>query len=209
MAPEQVSTRSGNRIRTWGCRSSQRQGDRRGHGAELQAYAFNENDVRLLNAGLQHGRRHPERAALRSRAGARRRAGDHQQCSAGPGIQTGFAGHCRSGRRQTARDFQVPTSSASACTTRQADQFHYLYEFEHGQRLTDLPRKPRPCFVSSSLIICPSIRQHRRDLRASSDIQTVAGTEQSKALAAVPIIAGEQSDRRYLGSRVSSARMLL
>jgi GAF domain-containing protein/CheY-like chemotaxis protein len=77
------------------------------------------------------------------------------------------------------------------------DLGHYLYEYEHGRRLSVPPSRPTPGGISETM------RRTRQPvvLRTAADYAAmpggaIPGTDSSKSLAAVPIISGD----RYLGS---------
>ena len=73
---------------------------------------------------------------------------------------------------------------------RAADMMHYLYEFEHGERLTIPPSKPsalsRKLSTDRRAIFGPTA-----DIIRAYGMKTVPGTEQSKAIAVVPIVAAD------------------
>ncbi len=72
---------------------------------------------------------------------------------------------------------------------------HYLYDFEHGERLTIPPRTPQPGSTFERILKTrqPVIWNTRSDYPAG---QLLPGTDQSKSLAAIPIISSD----RVLGS---------
>ncbi|HTP02502.1 MAG TPA: GAF domain-containing protein [Anaerolineales bacterium] len=73
----------------------------------------------------------------------------------------------------------------------QADMVHYLYEFEHGERLTIPPMKPSALFREQQMNR-QAIFGSTTDISARYNLINVPGTEISKSLANVPIIAGDR-----------------
>ena len=71
------------------------------------------------------------------------------------------------------------------------DLVHYPYEYEHGERLTIEPTKPGKLFRTQQKNKQP-IFGKLSDLTKKFNIVTLPGTEQSKALAIVPIIASDK-----------------
>jgi GAF domain-containing protein/CheY-like chemotaxis protein/tetratricopeptide (TPR) repeat protein len=73
----------------------------------------------------------------------------------------------------------------------QTDLVHYPYEFEHGERLTIAPQKPSAMFQKQRVDHLP-IFGSTVEVTKKYNVVTVPGTEQSKAIANVPIIAGDK-----------------
>ncbi|HZY44843.1 MAG TPA: GAF domain-containing protein, partial [Anaerolineae bacterium] len=73
----------------------------------------------------------------------------------------------------------------------QTDRVHYLYEFEHGQRLTVDPMKPSAMFQQQRTDRLP-VFGGTAEISRKYKLMMFPGTEQSKALANVPIIAGDK-----------------
>jgi GAF domain-containing protein len=73
----------------------------------------------------------------------------------------------------------------------QTDLMHYLYELEHGQRLNIEPQKPSAMFKKMSIDKQP-IFGATRAISQQFNLQTISGTDTSKSLANVPIIAGDK-----------------
>ncbi|HZY42137.1 MAG TPA: GAF domain-containing protein, partial [Anaerolineae bacterium] len=73
----------------------------------------------------------------------------------------------------------------------QTDRVHYLYEFEHGQRLTVDPMKPSAMFQQQRIDRLP-VFGGTAEISRKYKLMMFPGTEQSKALANVPIIAGDK-----------------
>jgi GAF domain-containing protein/CheY-like chemotaxis protein len=77
------------------------------------------------------------------------------------------------------------------------NQMHYLYEVEHGKRLEFPPAPPLPGGMFETMletrqpIICNTPGDYQR-----MNIRTLPGTDQSKSLAAIPIVSSD----RVLGS---------
>jgi len=71
-----------------------------------------------------------------------------------------------------------------------ADLIHYLYEMEHGERLTVPPAKPSALYRKMAqdrhAIFGPTA-----EITKKYDVKLVPGTEQSRAIAVVPIIAAD------------------
>jgi GAF domain-containing protein/CheY-like chemotaxis protein len=70
---------------------------------------------------------------------------------------------------------------------------HYLYEFEHGERLTVAPQAPAGSGVFSviSRTRAPLVTRTPEDI-VRLGIRTVPGTDLSKSIAAVPILGGDR-----------------
>ncbi len=73
----------------------------------------------------------------------------------------------------------------------QADLVHYLYEFEHGQRLNIPPMKPSALFRQQQENHLP-IFGKTTEVSLKYGLINVPGTEISKSMATVPIISGDK-----------------
>ncbi len=73
----------------------------------------------------------------------------------------------------------------------QSDLMHYLYEYEHGERLTISSRRPSALFRRHQQTHLP-IFGKTSELSVKYELMNVPGTEISKALASVPIISGNK-----------------
>ena len=73
----------------------------------------------------------------------------------------------------------------------QTDIVHYLYEFEHGERLTIPPMKPSAMFRKMKQDHMP-VFGRTSEISKKYDLINVPGTEISKSLANVPIISGDK-----------------
>ncbi|HUI89415.1 MAG TPA: GAF domain-containing protein [Anaerolineales bacterium] len=73
----------------------------------------------------------------------------------------------------------------------QADLVHYLYEFEHGERLTIPMMKPSALFRKMQKDHLPVFGK-TSEISAAYNLMNVPGTEISKSLANVPIISGNR-----------------
>ncbi len=73
----------------------------------------------------------------------------------------------------------------------QSDRIHYLYEFEHGQRLTIQPMEPSALFRQVQQDHLP-VYGKTTEISVKYGLINVPGTEISKSLANVPIISGDK-----------------
>ena len=73
----------------------------------------------------------------------------------------------------------------------QTDFVHYLYEFEHGERLTIPPMKPSALFRKQQKDHLP-VFGRTSEISVTYGLINVPGTEVSKSLASVPIISGDR-----------------
>ncbi|MBI3738024.1 MAG: GAF domain-containing protein, partial [Chloroflexi bacterium] len=82
----------------------------------------------------------------------------------------------------------------------ETDMIHYLYEYEHGERLTIPPREANTSVTWRQLVETrqPVVYRNYADYLAAGGA-IVPGTDQSKSMATVPIIAGDQ----VIGSIIS------
>src|SRR5204863_4458213 len=75
-----------------------------------------------------------------------------------------------------------------------ADVLHYLYQYEHAERMNEAPIKPRPDGVWWKLVQSrrPIVAHTRADAK-SQGILTLPGTEESHSSVFVPILASDRA----------------
>ena len=145
--------------------------------------AYGEAEVRLLSTvaarwawRCRTRATSTKRSACSGDRAARGRAGGNQQHPAGQGRGAELPGHRRPGRRQAARGAEHRQHRHSLVRS-ESELIHFLYEYEHGQRLPIEPiARSRRAGSAEERTRRPVVLNSRAEM-AAAGIRSIPGTE--------------------------------